>query len=793
MPLTVRRKLQFLVGGALAAILLLMAAVMAALRHGMLDPDSALLLALGGPTLALPFVLAFTGRLGRRWIVDPLERVRAGVHGYATGDLETRIDFPPGDEFGSLAEDINILAVALRVREIANKEAEERWRVMIEAIAASGTLIYIIGDDYRLEYASRRLDGSSAAGMEGQPCHQVVFGNVQPCGFCPLGRVIETGKTVLVQPPVLDDRYYEIYALPLEGSGKRRQLSLIHDVTERLAAERGMREAATVFEATNEAIMVTDAKGIIKRINPAFTAVTGYSAEEAVGQTPRLLKSGRHDDTHYAEMWSNLLTEGRWEGEVWNRRKNGEIFPEWQVISTVKDAQGRPVEFVSLFIDITQRKRSEAEIAYRANYDALTGLPNRNLLTERLGQALKQARREHARVALMFVDLDLFKQVNDTLGHPVGDRLLQSVGERLRLCVRETDTVARQGGDEFVVLLPDVDDTAAASLVADKMIVQLSAPFLIDNHEVHIGASIGITLYPDDGHDVETLFRNADLAMYRAKDAGRNNAQFFEMAMTAAAQEHRTLETDLRGALARKEFALHYQPVIDLSGGHIVGAEALLRWRHAQRGNVPPDQFIPVAEDSGLIRDIGWWAFDTACRQLATWQADGHAISMAVNVSVRQLPEGLPVERILSALFQYGLKPQQIVLEITESVLLADSAPMQKWFDAVSASGLQLAIDDFGTGYSSLAYLKRYPVHHVKIDRSFIRDMAENATDRALAEAILAMAHSLGLSVIAEGVETYEQADLLVARNCEHAQGYLYSRPVPAEEFTALLGKAPGR
>jgi diguanylate cyclase (GGDEF)-like protein/PAS domain S-box-containing protein len=998
----------------------------------------------GSLLLAVPLA----GWAGRRWISAPFDRLRAGVHAYAQGRLESHIDLHSGDEFDDLAEQINILAVALRVREIAIKEAEERWQFALESAGhgvwdwkpQTGEVFYspawrrMLGyaedeiahtidtwrslthpddqpavrtaidrhfrgetDIYQASYRIRAKDGSyrwvlaigrvlqrdadgkplrmigtntditeqrrtqeileqqralldcvAESSMDGilvvsserkwlmhnrrfvemwnLPADVVAAGDshialtaipqktIDPAGFAARvealyaapdlsateeirltdGRIFEryttplytrsgsyigrgwfyrdisetrrllaalkeseehyrtffaeakavmmlidpaTGRIIDANPAAsafygyshdellllhIDDinlmssteiagemtraiaekrdhflfphrlkdgrvRTVEVYSGPYYQGGRLILYSIIHDVTDRIEAERGIREAATVFEATAEAIMITDARGVIKRVNPAFTGTTGYTAEEAVGQTPRLLKSGRHDARYYEEMWSQLLATGRWEGEVWNRRKSGEIFPEWQVISVVRDEAGKPIEFVSLFIDITQRKRNEAEIAYRANYDALTGLPNRNLLAERLGQALKQARREHSRVAVMFVDLDLFKQVNDTLGHAVGDRLLQAVAERMRLCVRETDTIARQGGDEFVVLLADVHETSDAAFVAEKIIGQLATAFLLDDHEIHIGASIGITLFPDDGRDVETLFRNADLAMYRAKDAGRNNAQFFEMTMTTAALERRALEADLRGALGRHEFQLHYQPVVELASGRIVGAEALLRWQHPTRGLVGPVLFIPLAEETGLIREIGAWVLAEACRQLAAWQAAGHELTLAINVSVRQLPDALSVEHILATLAEHALPPQRIVLEITEGVLLADSPAIQEWFVNAGNAGLQLAIDDFGTGYSSLAYLKRYPVHHVKVDQGFVRDMAHDPADRALVEAILAMAHSLGLSVVAEGVETAEQAGLLQQRACEQAQGYLYSRPLPAAEFDALL------
>jgi diguanylate cyclase (GGDEF)-like protein/PAS domain S-box-containing protein len=613
-----------------------------------------------------------------------------------------------------------------------------------------------------------------------------------------MAAALAAGREQAIQPHRLKDgtiRTVEVYSSPYSYDHTLVIYAIVHDISERVTAERALREAATVFESTTEAIMITDANGVIKRINQAFTHMTGYTQAEALGQTPRILKSGRQDAAFYQNMWERLRAQGRWESEVWNQRKNGEIFPVWEIVSTVRDEYGQPAGFVSLFIDITQKKRDEAEISFRANYDALTGLPNRNLLAERLGQALKQARREGSRVAVMFIDLDFFKQVNDTLGHASGDRLLQRVAERMRLCVRESDTIARLGGDEFVVLLMDIDETAPAGIVADKIIAQMVEPFDIEGNEVHIGASIGITIFPDDGRDVDTLFRNADLAMYRAKTMGRNNAQFFEAALTDAALDRRALESDLRGALTRHEFRLHFLPLIDLATGRITGVEALLRWQHPQRGLLEPDYFVPLAEDTGLIREIGAWALDEGCRQLASLEAAGHRLTLALNVSVRQLPEPLSVKLILATLYKYGLSPQQIVLEITESVLLAEAPAVQQWFIDAGAAGLHLAIDDFGTGYSSLAYLKRFPVRHVKIDRTFVKNMEGDAGNRALVDAILAMAHSLGLSVVAEGVEDASQVSLLQARSCELAQGYFYSQPLPADQLLALLNapRPPGQ
>jgi len=607
-------------------------------------------------------------------------------------------------------------------------------------------------------------------------------------------QALAAGREQSIHPHRLKDgttRTVEVFSSPYQYDRRLVIYTIVHDISERAAAERSLREAATVFDATTESIMVTDLNGVIKRINPAFTQMTGYAAAEAIGQSPRILKSGRQDAEYYRAMWQRLLSQGRWEGELWNRRKDGSIFPVWQSISPVRDAAGKVTGFVSLFIDITQKKRTEEDIAYRANYDALTGLPNRNLLAERLGQALKQARRENSRVAVMFVDLDYFKQVNDTLGHAVGDRLLQLVAERMRMCVRETDTIARMGGDEFVILLMDIDAAAPAGIVADKLLTQMAEVFSIEGNEIHIGASIGITLFPDDGRDVDTLFRNADLAMYRAKSLGRNNAQFFEIALTTAAVERRALETDLREAVARNQLRLHYQPLVDLATHRIVGVEALLRWQHPQRGLLAPAQFIQIAEETGLIREIGQWAFAAACHQVAAWQAGGHALSLALNVSARQLPEPLSVSHIVATLARHGIEPQQLVLEIGEAALLSDSPSIQQWFAAAGAAGLRLAIDDFGTGYSSLAYLKRFPVQQVKIDKDFVRRMEDDSGTRALVEAILAMAHSLGLAVVAEGVENPGQAGLLRARACELAQGYLYSEPLGAAEMGALLGNQP--
>ncbi|MBI5330410.1 MAG: EAL domain-containing protein [Betaproteobacteria bacterium] len=570
----------------------------------------------------------------------------------------------------------------------------------------------------------------------------------------------------------------------------RRVIGTLTDITEQKESEERLRQAATVFAASTEAIMVTGADGIIKAVNPAFTEITGYTPAEAIGHTPRLLKSGHHDADYYHALWHALQHQGRWEGEVWNRRKNGKIYPEWQSITAVRDPYGQIIEYVSVFSDITRRKLTEEEVRYRANYDVLTGLPNRSLLMERLELALQQAQRDQRKVAVLFLDLDHFKQVNDTLGHALGDRLLQEAAAVIRGCVRISDTVARLGGDEFVLTLDGIDHSDDAAMVAGKIIEALVAPFLLEGNEVRIGASVGITVFPDDGNDVSTLFRNADLAMYRAKDSGRNNFQFFEAAMTRHALERRSLETELRHAFAREELRLHYQPITRLGAQpRTTSLEALLRWPHAERGMVPPDVFIPLAEEIGLIRELGVWVVDRACDQLAQWRAQGLDIRVAVNVSVRQIPDGLPPEQIAAIVARHGLSPDDLILEITEGVVLADTDRTRQWLASVRAAGFKLSLDDFGTGYSSLAYLKRLPVDHVKIDKTFVRDMTHDPSDLALVEGILTICQRLGLEVVAEGVETAAQYDMLQNMGCTYAQGYLLSAPIPAERVPETVAR----
>ena len=568
----------------------------------------------------------------------------------------------------------------------------------------------------------------------------------------------------------------------------RRLIGTMTDINEQKEAESRLREAATVFAVSSEAIMVTDANGVIKAINPAFTEITGYTSTEVLGHTPRILKSGHHPPEYFKRLWHNLREIGEWAGEVWNKRKNGKIYPEWQSITAVRDGAGVIVEYVSVFSDITRRKLTEDEIRYRANYDVLTGLPNRSLFGERLEQSLREATRTNTTLAVLFMDLDHFKQVNDTLGHAQGDLLLQEVASRIRNCVRISDTIARFGGDEFVLCLPNIDNGLDAGQVALKIIKALAQPIELDDRVAHIGASIGITIFPDDGHDAPTLYRNADLAMYRAKDLGRGNYQFFENSMTHNAMERQRLEESLRDAFKRHELYLNYQPILSLEPNpHVAGLEVLLRWTDAERGPVSPATFIPIAEEIGLIRELGRWVIETACRQLTEWKLTRPHLHLAVNVSARQIPESLSPAWLAGTVQLYGLSPSDLILEITEGVLLADSEHCRVWLQTMHDMGFGLSLDDFGTGYSSLAYLKRMPVDIVKIDKSFIQGIEAETGDWTLVAAILAMARSLGVDVVAEGIETIDQFRLLQTMGCSYVQGYYLSRPIAADQVPDTL------
>jgi len=576
-----------------------------------------------------------------------------------------------------------------------------------------------------------------------------------------------------------------ISPLRTEGGDISHFIAIKEDITERLVLEEQLKMVAVVFETTNEAIMIADQNGRIKTVNPAFTKITGFTKEEVIGKNPSILSSGRHDRNFYNQMWNTLSADGAWAGEIWNRRKDGSVYPEWLSISVIRNDSDEISEYVSVFSDITSRKNAEARIRHQAYYDALTELPNRTLLMDRLEMSIVSANRDQQTLALLFVDLDRFKYVNDTLGHEYGDELLVNVARRLLSCVRESDTVARFGGDEFVVLLHNICSGKEAGRIAEKMIQQLSYPFMLAGREIIIGASIGIAMYPSASGSADNLLRNADLAMYSAKQAGRNRYQFFSEQLQEDANSMMEMEQDLRVSLEQKQLEVYYQPIIDSRTLRLVGVEALLRWNHPIHGMISPDRFIPLAEDTGMIGVIGQWVLETACQQAGQWITKGYNLYLSVNLSGRQRSLGLDEVVLRRILESTAFKPENLVLEITEGMLLDNSHSTIEWLTSFSRMGVQLAIDDFGTGYSALSYLKRFPIDILKIDREFIRELGHNTQDMLVVKAIISMAKSLKLRIIAEGVETDEQLTILKGLNCEFVQGYLFSKPVTAHELEA--------
>ena len=556
--------------------------------------------------------------------------------------------------------------------------------------------------------------------------------------------------------------------------------------------EAALRIAAIAFEI-DEGMLVTDEHSVIIRVNQAFTRLTGYSAGEAIGQTPALLQSGRHDTAFYQHMWDCLRRDHRWQGEIWNQRKNGEIFPEWLNISAVPGTDGNITNYIGSFIDITQRKKSEDEIHNLAFYDPLSQLPNRRFLLNRLRQAIAVGARNQTGGALLFIDLDNFKTLNDTKGHDIGDMLLIEVARRLLGCVRDGDTVSRFGGDEFVLLLEGLSEEKAhvavqVQVVGEKVLEALSQPYLLDGCEFHSSSSMGITLFVNYKEKLDELLKQADTAMYEAKKSGRNTLRFFDPVMQEELEGRAQLETGLREALRNQEFRLYYQLQID-HAGRIRGAEVLLRWFHPEQGVISPLKFIPLAEETGLILPIGAWVLEVACRQIKVWESNPHTrdLQLAVNVSGRQFRQADFVAQVTEILRQTAINPQRLKLELTESIVLDNVEDTIAKMQALKQAGVRFSMDDFGTGYSSLSYLTQLPLDQLKIDQSFVRNIGTKSTDAVIVQTIIGMANNLGMEVIAEGVETQAQCDFLERAGCMRYQGYLFSKPVPLNEFDKLL------
>ncbi|RTE66031.1 EAL domain-containing protein [Amphritea opalescens] len=560
------------------------------------------------------------------------------------------------------------------------------------------------------------------------------------------------------------------------------------DITERRATEEQLRMNAAVFETTNEGIMITTPDSKIISVNPAFTKITGYTQKDVVGNTPQIFQSGKQPKEFYEGLWRSLEKNNSWSGEIWNKRKDGSLYPQWLSIAAVQNHDGLLAQYVAVFSDMTQRKNDEEQIRQQANFDALTSLPNRTMLKRELTQIQQRCDEKGCQCALLFIDLDRFKAVNDTLGHSVGDQMLQQVSLRLSSVIREQDLISRFGGDEFVIVLQDLVDSEEAAMTAKRVIDILQPPFQLAGRTLYIGASVGISCYPNDSDNGEVMLRHADMAMYLAKDRGRNQYQFFNSQMREEVKNRTEMEQALRQAINNHEFELYYQPISNCQQHKVIAAEALIRWQHPEKGLISPAEFIPLAEETGLIQPIGLWVLRQSCEQIIEWQQQGiNDLSISVNVSSNQRLLGFDAKVAAEIMYSVGVDPSKIIFEITENMFLENSTEAITWLKEFKALGSKLAIDDFGTGYSSLSYLKQFPIDKLKIDQAFIRDLPDNQEDATLVNAIIAMSKSLGLELIAEGVETVEQLHYLHQLNCPNIQGFLFSKPVKAEQLPAVI------
>jgi diguanylate cyclase (GGDEF)-like protein/PAS domain S-box-containing protein len=577
---------------------------------------------------------------------------------------------------------------------------------------------------------------------------------------------------------------------PLKDSKNRitSYVGIKEDITQAKEDEKQLRLASTVFKTATEAVMVTDVDNRIVAVNKAFTLITGYEDAEIIGKTPAFLNSGYQDAELYERMNTELKISDQWQGEICNRRKNGEVFFEWLSVTALRDEKGQLESYVSLFTDITKRKKAEDKIYRQANYDSLTGLANRNLFVDRFEQMLEVAKRECNKVAILFIDLDGFKSVNDTFGHAKGDMLLKLTTKRIKEAVRTTDTVSRLSGDEFAIILSGDNNVYSFEKIALQILDKIASPFQLEEKEAYVTASIGISIFPDDGRTSEELLSKSDSAMYKAKDKGKNNVQFFTKEMDVKAQQRRELEVELRKVILNNELILHYQPIHDVSTRKVVSAEALVRWQHPEKGMVGPYEFIALAEDIGFITEIGDWVLETACKEAKLWQSRYEvAPKVSVNISSVQFNRQDFLSKLKGTLEKTKLPPESLILEMTESLLIQEDTQTLSQLFMIREMGVELSLDDFGTGYSSLSYLKRFPISILKIDRAFIKNITINAEDEALACAILAMAKSLNLKVVAEGVEEFAQCELLTKHECHFIQGYYFSRPLEDSAFIEYL------
>ena len=706
----------------------------------------------------------------------------------------SRTTTPKGTVALAIMRDISDLKQAQRAMQEEidrRRQVETRQRLLLDA---AGEGIFGIDRDKRITFinpAGARMLGCEPATLLGTPIIGDGRGHVGICDSDNLlaqlhGIAQFTAETSLRRS---DGSLFpaEFTSSPLiENSRVTGYVVLFSDITRRRAAESSLLLAENVFRHITEGVLLADVSGRILRANRALCEMVGYSEDEIIGQDRLPYRSGEHPPVFYQRLWSTLLEKGIWEGEIWNRRKNGELFPTWQTIVAVREGDAPPSQFVSVTRDITEQRRSEQRIHRLAYFDNLTSLPNRELFFDRFEHAIAHAQRHRTEVALLFLDLDRFKNVNDTLGHPVGDRLLQAVASRLQHLVRGEDTIARLGGDEFTILLEAVTSRDGVAMVARKVVESLAQPFELDGRMLHIGTSVGISRYPDDGDDVTTLVKYADAAMYQAKAAGRNNYQFYAESMSSQYSERVAMEAHLHRAISNDEFLLHYQPQFSASG-ELAGVEALIRWEDPVMGLVSPARFIPLAEETGLIVVIGEWVLHTACRQMVRWQRRGAPpIRVSVNIAGPQITRGNIVETVARVLDETGLEAAALELEVTETFVMDRIDQAVDVLSRLRQLGVRIAIDDFGTGHSSLATLKRLPADTLKIDRAFVSDIPQDENDMAIARAILAMGRQLRLNTVAEGVETDAQRDFLRDEGCDLFQGFFFARPLPPDAVETL-------
>jgi diguanylate cyclase (GGDEF)-like protein/PAS domain S-box-containing protein len=693
-------------------------------------------------------------------------------------DDDTLIELDP---IGIVAESFDQVLEHLKDTNRRLDLARGEIRAILDNISAA---VVVLDRDDRIDECNRRacewfFADAPAGQIIGQPAEQACVCSRE---LAELRRSAEPGERQIE----LDGRQLQVVLSKIldEQGQLAKTVVLFIDITRLKAAEAGLRLYAQVFANLGEGILITDADNRIVEINQAFSRITGYSAAELCGRTPSVLRSGLHEPGYYEQMWHSIHERGYWRGEILDRAKDGRLLPMLQNISEVRDSEGRLTHYISVITDISSLKETQSRLDYLAHHDMLTNLPNRLLFKDRLCHAIERARRENYEAGLLFVDLDRFKHINDSLGHQVGDQLLIEAAQRLRTLVRRSDTVARLGGDEFVVLMEKIASPYDAAQLAAKIVEEFKQPFPIKGADLHLGCSVGVAVYPEDGADDVSLLRNADVAMYKAKEAGREAHVRYNSELSEASHRKLALDSALRAAIREQVFELHYQPIIDSRLRRVVAAEALLRWPRGPAGDRSPERFIPLAEETRLILPLGRWVLRQALGQFARWRDQGLTLDyLSVNLSAVQLAQSGFVDELTALLAEAGVAGHHLQLELTEHVLMADMALCSRVLASLRQQQVRVAIDDFGTGYSSLAYLKQLPIDNLKIDRSFVRDIPGDANDCAIAAAVIGLARTLGLDTIAEGIETAEQDAYLAGIDCTVVQGYYYSPALPADAF----------